>query len=227
MSKDYRAIAIDGPSGAGKSSVARSLAAELGYLYVDTGAIYRTVGLHVRRSGADPKEEGSVAPLLNGLRIEVAIGPDGRQHMYLSGKDVTDVIRDSESSRYASEVSAHPSVRAFLLSMQQEIARQNNVIMDGRDIGTVVLPDADVKIFLTGSAEERARRRHLELSAHGQDISYERVLYDIIQRDKKDTGRAAAPLRQADDALLVDTTKQSLDEVVAHLKTMIKERLCL
>jgi cytidylate kinase len=227
MEKAYHSIAIDGPSGAGKSSVARLLAAELSFLYVDTGAIYRTVGLYIKRCGVDPKDEAKISPLLGEIRIEMSIGPDGMQHMFLNGEDVTQAIRSPDVSLCASDISAHPSVRAFLLNMQRDTARFSNVIMDGRDIGTVVLPDADVKIFLTAAAEKRALRRMLELKACGRDIPFETVLKEINERDKNDSCRAVAPLRMAEDAILVDTTNQTLPEVVAHLKTLIGERITL
>jgi cytidylate kinase len=227
MSKPFKSIAIDGPSGAGKSSVARLLAKELGFLYVDTGAIYRTVGLSVRRSGADPRSEAEVFPLLSRIKVEMSVEQDGLQHMYLNGEDVTDEIRLPDISRYASDVSAHPCVRDFLLSMQRETAREHNVIMDGRDIGTVVLPGADLKLFLTASAEERARRRFRELRERGQDVCFDTVLREINERDKNDTNRAVAPLCRAEDALLVDTTQERLPEVAARLQVLIKERLGL
>ena len=186
-------IAIDGPSGAGKSSLSRRLAAELGYIYVDTGAMYRTIGLHVLRSGADTEDEDAVAALLPGIRLEMRY-VDGVQHMFLNGEDVSGLIRTEEVSMAASHVSAHPSVRAFLLDAQRALAKDNNVLMDGRDIGTVVLPGAQVKIFLTASAGDRARRRYDELIARGEWVSYEQVLADVERRDYNDTHRAAAPL---------------------------------
>lgn len=227
MRKNFRSIAIDGPSGAGKSSVARLLAAELGFLYVDTGAIYRTVGLYVRRCGVDPKDEAKIYPLLREIRVEMCIGPDGLQHMFLNDEDVTQAIRSPDISRYASDISIHPVVREFLLKMQRDTAQFSDVIMDGRDIGTVVLPNADVKIFLTAAAEERALRRRLELKDSGQDIPFETVLKEINERDENDSSRAVAPLCQAEDAILIDTTNKSLPDVVAHLKILIGERLSL
>lgn len=221
----YKSIAVDGPSGAGKSTLAKMLAEALGYLYVDTGAIYRTVGLSASRRGVDPADGAAVTPMLDELVIDLKHGEDGLQHMYLGGEDVTDEIRRPEISKYASAVSALPQVRAFLMDMQRELARRRNVIMDGRDIGTVVLPGADVKIFLTASPEDRAKRRHAELLARGHESDYDTVLRDIIQRDENDTRRAAAPLRQAEDALLVDTTGNSLEESFDVLLNTIKERL--
>ena len=222
---NYKSIAVDGPSGAGKSTLAKMLAEALGYLYVDTGAIYRTVGLSACRRGVDPGDGAAVVPMLAGLDIDLRHGEDGLQHMYLDGEDVTDEIRRPEISKYASAVSALPQVRAFLMDMQRELARRQNVIMDGRDIGTVVLPGADVKIFLTAAPEDRAKRRYAELLQRGHGGDYETVLRDIIQRDENDTRRAAAPLRQAEDALLVDTTGNSLEESFDVLLNTIKERL--
>ena len=221
----HKSIAVDGPSGAGKSTLAKLLARRLGFLYVDTGAIYRTVGLYVARlrayrAGVDPEDEAAVTALLDGLDIELKYGADGLQHMYLDGEDVTDAIRQHVISRYTSGVSAIPAVRAFLLERQRDMAREHDVIMDGRDIGTVVLPGADVKIFLTASPEDRARRRFDELRKRGQEADYDTVL-----RDEHDPRRSAAPLRQAKDALLVDTTGNSLDESLDVLLETIKERL--
>ena len=222
---EHKSIAVDGPSGAGKSTLAKLLAKELGFLYVDTGAIYRTVGLKACREGVDPEDGAAVTALLPGLNIELKYGEDGLQHMYLDGEDVTDAIRRHEISRYASCVSAIPAVRDFLLERQRELARTHDVIMDGRDIGTVVLPRADVKIFLTASPEDRARRRFEELRQRGQEADYDTVLRDVIQRDERDTRRSAAPLRRAEDALLVDTTGNSLEESLGVLLDTIKERL--
>lgn len=199
-------IAIDGPSGAGKSTLARSAAAELGYLYVDTGAIYRTIGYYAHANHIDPKDEQAVASALPQVRVELTYGDDGLQHMLLNAQDVTKEIRLPEISLCASAVSAHPGVRAFLLEMQRELARTHNVIMDGRDIGTVVLPDADVKIFLCADVETRARRRCLELEQRGTPKPFDEVLREMEQRDYNDTHRAAAPLRPADDAIMIDNT---------------------
>ena len=209
----HKSIAVDGPSGAGKSTLAKLLARRLGFLYVDTGAIYRTrrsAGLP-GRSGPGGRGGGDRSAGRPG-RLELKYGADGLQHMYLDGEDVTDAIRQHVISRYTSGVSAIPAVRAFLLERQRDMAREHDVIMDGRDIGTVVLPGADVKIFLTASPEDRARRRFDELRKRGQEADYDTVLRDIILRDEHDTRRSAAPLRQAKDALLVDTTGNSLDE---------------
>ena len=217
-------VAIDGPAGAGKSTIARKVAQELGCLYVDTGAIYRTVGLYALRKGADPKNEGEVVPLLEELKVEMQVESDGIQHMYLNGEDVTAQIREPEISRYASAVSALPPVRAFLLDMQRELARTRSVVMDGRDIGTVVLPDATVKIFLTASPEVRAMRRWKELREKGNTDTYEEVLRDVIQRDYDDSHRAVAPLRQAEDAVLADTSELDLEESIQLLLNIVKER---
>ncbi|MBR2491201.1 MAG: (d)CMP kinase [Ruminiclostridium sp.] len=220
-------IAIDGPSGAGKSTLAKALAARLGFLYVDTGAIYRTVGLYVARTGGDCAVESDVLSRLPEIRITMTYGEDGLQHMILGGEDVTTDIRKNEVSRYASQVSPIPGVRAFLLEMQRSMAREHSVLMDGRDIGTVVLPDADLKIFLTASVEERARRRHKELLEKGQQIDFETVKQEIADRDHADTHRAVAPLKKAEDAVVVDTSALDLDQSLEALYTLVKERLDL
>lgn len=217
-------VAIDGPSGAGKSTLARSIAAKMGLLYVDTGALYRTIGYYVFTKGIDPKDELAVTAVLSEIQVELTYGEDGLQHMLLNGQDVTKEIRLPEISMYASAVSAHPPVRAFLLETQRHLARTNSVIMDGRDIGTVVLPDAEVKVFLTADAEERARRRCLELEQRGTPQPFDEVLSDIQQRDYNDSHRATAPLRQADDAVLLDTTKLNFQESEAALMNIIKEK---
>ena len=221
----HRSIAIDGPSGAGKSTLARALAKALGYLYVDTGAIYRTVGLQASRTGVDPEDRDGVVALLPGLDIRLGYGEDGVQRMFLNGEDVSQAIRQHEISRYASGVSALPEVRAFLLDRQRQLAAEHDVVMDGRDIGTVVLPQADVKIFLTAAPEARARRRWLELQQRGDETDYETVLRDVIDRDEKDTNRATAPLRQAEDAVLADTTQLDLEQSLDLLISIAKERL--
>lgn len=224
MEKIY-SVAIDGPSGAGKSTLARSAAEHFGFIYVDTGAIYRTVGLACRRSDADISVKEQVLALLPGLDIDLRYDDAGMQRMYLNGEDVSGMIRTPEISRYASVVSAIPEVRAFLMDMQRSMAKKHSVIMDGRDIGTVVLPDANVKIFLTASSEERARRRHRELREKGTEISYEEVLKDVIERDERDTSRAAAPLRAADDAVLLDTTEMDLAQSFERLCALIEEKV--
>ena len=223
--KEHYSIAIDGPSGAGKSTLARAIARELGILYVDTGAIYRTIGCAVFARGLDPKDERQVTPLLPQLAIRMSYGADGLQHMWLDGEDVTEKIRLPQISMYASDVSAMPAVRAYLLEMQRDTARRSSVIMDGRDIGTVVLPDADVKIYLTASAEERARRRCLELAQRGTPKPYEDVLREISERDEQDMNRAAAPLRCADDAVRVDTSVLDFDASREALLKIIREKL--
>lgn len=209
---NYRSIAIDGPSGAGKSTLAKMLAAKLGFLYVDTGAIYRTVGVYVCKQGVEPDDAAAVTELLPHIAIKMAHGEDGLQRMYLNGEDVTDAIRRNEISAYASKVSAIPSVRTFLLDMQRSLARENNVIMDGRDIGTVVLPDADLKIYLTADPKDRAERRYFELVERGQQVEREQVLQDVLERDERDMNRPVSPLKQADDAVVVDTTGNTLEE---------------
>jgi len=220
-------IAIDGPSGAGKSTLACSVSAKLGYVYVDTGALYRTIGYFIFSKGIDPKDEAAVAAQLPDIQVEMAHGEDGLQHMILNGQDVTREIRLPQISMYASAVSAHPAVRTFLLEMQRQLARTYNVIMDGRDIGTVVLPDAEVKIFLTATLEERARRRTLELEQRGTPQSFEAVKADIEQRDWNDTHRATAPLKQAEDAVLLDTTELTFEESEAAIIKIIQEKAAL
>ena len=222
-----RSIAIDGPAGAGKSTLARALARELGYLYVDTGAIYRTVALRAREAGADPSDPEQVAPLLEDLDLRMDYGGDGVQRMYLSGRDVTEAIRENEVSALASKVAALPAVREFLLEFQRKQAREHNVVMDGRDIGTVVLPQAGVKIFLTAAPEARARRRTAELLQRGQDADFDEILREIRQRDEQDENRPVAPLRQAEDAALLDTTNLDLKGSLEALLTLVRERLSL
>lgn len=222
-----RSIAIDGPAGAGKSTLARALARELGYLYVDTGAIYRTVALRAREAGADPSDPEQVAPLLEDLNLRMDYGGDGVQRMYLSGRDVTEAIRENEISALASQVAALPAVREFLLEFQRKQAREHNVVMDGRDIGTVVLPQAGVKIFLTAAPEARARRRTAELLQRGQDADFDEILREIRQRDEQDENRPVAPLRQAEDAALLDTTNLDLKGSLEALLTLVRERLSL
>ncbi len=227
MSERICAVAIDGPAGAGKSTIAKAAAAKFGFIYVDTGAIYRTVGLAAQRAGIDRTEARKVIPLLPGLRVRFDYGEDGTQRMFLNDEDVSSLIRTPEISLYASAVSAIPEVRSFLLDMQRNMAATRSVVMDGRDIGTVVLPDAGLKIFLTASPEARAKRRLLELEAKGDPSTYEEVLADMIERDKNDTTRAAAPLKQAEDAVLVDTSDLTLEESIDRVCGLIRERFCL
>lgn len=217
-------IAIDGPSGAGKSTISRTVAGKLGYLYVDTGALYRTIGLYVLRNGSDPKNEQQVQTLLPQLQVNMGY-QDSIQQMFLQGENVTDQIRTPEVSMAASGVSAHSCVRAYLLDLQRRLARENNVIMDGRDIGTVVLPDADVKIFLTASSAVRAKRRFNELIAKGEDITYEKVLDDVEKRDYADSHRAISPLKQAEDAIIADTSELNFEESVALIQKIIAQHL--
>lgn len=218
------AIAIDGPAGAGKSTIARSLAKEMGYIYVDTGALYRAVGYHMVKKGIQPGNEEEVKPELEGLTADLKY-VNGEQRVLVGGEDVTEKIRTPKISMAASQVSALPAVREFLFELQRQIARENNVVMDGRDIGTVVLPDAQVKIYLTATPQERARRRYEELLAKGEKAEYEQVLEEMIQRDYQDTHRETAPLRQAPDAVLVDTTHLTLEESSQTLHQLVKERL--
>ena len=217
-------VAIDGPAGAGKSTLARRLAAELGYIYVDTGAMFRTIGLYALRAGKDPKDNEAVNALLPEISLKFAfIG--GEQHIYLNGEDVSTAIRTEEVGMAASAVGANPEVRAFLLGMQRDMAKTQDVLMDGRDIGTGVLPDATVKIFLTASPEARATRRWKEYQQKGVEVSYEEVLADVRQRDYQDTHRAAAPLRQADDAQLLDTSEMNFEQSLEAMKKMIVEKV--
>ncbi len=216
-------VAIDGPAGAGKSTIARKAAAALGFVYVDTGALYRTLGLGMLRRGIEPTDAQAVCALLGEVRVALRY-IDGAQHVFLDGEDVSDAIRTPEASMAASNVSAIPAVREHLFSLQQDIAAQNNVIMDGRDIGTVVLPQAEVKIFLTASPEARAQRRFKELEEKGMPAPYDEVLADIVQRDHNDTHRAVAPLRRAEDAVLLDTSDLTLDESYQAVIQIIKEK---
>lgn len=216
-------VALDGPSGAGKSTIAKMLAKKLEYVYVDTGAMYRSIAYFVISNGADPQNEADVTPLLNQIDIKLAY-VDGSQHVMLNGKDVSDKIRTPVISMGASKVSAIPAVREFLFDLQQNIAKENNIIMDGRDIGTVVLPNADVKIYLTASAEERANRRFKELQEKGDNSTYDEVLADIKQRDYNDINREIAPLKKADDAVEIDSTSLNLDESVEAIYKIIKDK---
>ena len=218
-------VAVDGPSGAGKSTLSKEVAKELGIVYVDTGAIYRTIGYYIFTQGIDPKDERAVTAVLPEVQVDMRYGADGLQRMFLGGTDVTEKIRLPEISMYASAVSAIPAVRAFLLEMQRDMAKTQNILMDGRDIGTVVLPNATVKIFLTASPEARATRRWKEYQQKGIDTPYEDVLADVKQRDYQDTHRAAAPLKQADDAVLLDTSELNFEQSFEAMKKIITEKV--
>lgn len=220
-------VAIDGPAGAGKSTIARQLAAVLGYRYVDTGAIYRTVAYFMDLWGVSPKDVDGVNRYIDELTVGIEYDENGLQHMLMNGMDVTNDIRTQEISQKASLISAHPCVREMLLDMQREIAKQYNVIMDGRDIGTVVLPKATVKIFLTASAEIRAKRRCDELLAKGQKAKYESVLKEIQQRDYQDTHREIAPLKMARDSIKVDTSEMTVQQAVSAIRQIVQEKIGL
>ena len=217
-------IAIDGPAGAGKSTIAKTVSKELGYIYVDTGALYRTVGLNVLRLGKDTRNEADVIPTLEGLNVSLRF-VNGEQRVFLGDEDVSEAIRQNEVSMAASNVSAIPKVREFLFGLQRDIAEKNNCIMDGRDIGTVVLPNAQIKIYLTASAQARADRRYKELTEKGQEVNYDNILKEIELRDYQDTHREIAPLKKADDAILVDTTELDLNGSIEYMLKVIKERL--
>ncbi len=217
-------IAIDGPSGAGKSTISRRAAELFGFIYVDTGAIYRTIGLASRLYGIDACSADAVIEMLPRLSIKMMYNDTGEQRMYLDGNDVSRDIRLPEISMLASKVSSIPEVRAFLVEMQRGMAREHDVIMDGRDIGTVILPDADLKIFLTANAEDRARRRYDELTAKGIECSFDDVLADMIKRDEQDTARAAAPLKPAGDAVILDTSGNTLEQSIEAVCGLISER---
>lgn len=224
--RDFYSIAIDGPSGAGKSTISKAAAKELGFVYLDTGAIYRTVAWHITMMGIGPKDTDHVPMLLDDANIEISFQEDG-QHMILNGMDITGEIRTPEISSIASKVSAMPCVREFLLDLQRDLAKKHDIIMDGRDIGTVVLPNASLKIYLTASPEERARRRHEEYLQKGQKSRYEDVLEDQRKRDHDDMTRKIAPLKQAKDAILVDTTELGFEESVEKVIGIMKEKLGL
>lgn len=218
----YYSIAIDGPAGAGKSTLAKRVAQDLGYLYVDTGAIYRTVGYHMSLMGIGPKDTDGICRCIDDVCIDIQHAQDGVQHMILNGVDVTDYIRTPEMSAMASGVAAQPCVRSFLLDMQRHLAQTHNVIMDGRDIGTVVLPDADVKIFLTASPEVRAKRRYEELLQKGEKVAYEDVLEDMKKRDWQDSHREIAPLKKAEDAVVLDSSDMQFEASVEAIKAIIR-----
>ncbi len=222
--KEHFTIAIDGPSGAGKSTLARRLAQELGCSYVDTGAIYRTVAYHFAMLGIGPKDTDGIRRFLPDAAISIEFQSDGVQHMILNGMDVTDELRTPEISAAASVIAAQPLVREFLLEMQRDLARRYSVVMDGRDIGTVVLPDADVKVFLTASAQARAARRFTELTEKGEKTTLKAVLADQEKRDARDSGRKVAPLKKARDAVELDTTEMNVDEAAAALRAIVEGR---
>ena len=224
MAKTY-SIAIDGPAGAGKSTIAKRLAKELGYYYVDTGAIYRTVAYFLDLWGVSPKDIDNVNRYIDELTIGIEYDEDGLQHMIMNGMDVTGEIRTQDISQKASLVSAHPCVREMLLDMQRDVAKAHNVIMDGRDIGTVVLPKADVKIFLTADPEVRAKRRYDELIAKGQKANFETILKEIKQRDYQDTHREIAPLKMARDSVKVDTSNMDIEQVVAEIMAIAGKKI--
>ncbi len=217
-------VAIDGPAGAGKSSIARAAAKELGFIYVDTGALYRAVGVYGLRNGIDNKNAEAVAGMLPHISVELKFR-DGVQHVYLNGEDVSEEIRTPPASMAASDVSAVPAVRQFLFDLQRDIAAKNDCIMDGRDIGTVVLPDAQVKIFLTASPEARAMRRYKELQEKGAKDTYEEVLADLLQRDYNDSHRAVAPLKPAEDSITVDNSGLSLEDSIEQVLSVIRAAL--
>ena len=219
------AIAIDGPAGSGKSTMARRVAKDLGFVYVDTGAIYRTVGYHMDFYGIGHKDTDGITRLIGDVNIAIEYDADGLQHMILNGRDVTEEIRTPEMSKIASVISAQKVVRDYLLDMQRQLARTHNVVMDGRDIGTVVLPGADVKIFLTADPAVRARRRFEELTDKGEKVQYEKVLQDLIARDEQDKNRKIAPLRPAKDAVHLDTTDLDIEQAAAAMESIIKEKL--
>ena len=223
MSK-YISVAIDGPAGAGKSTVAKQVAKELGFLYVDTGAIYRTVGYHMQLMGIGPKDTDGIRRCIDDVNIHMEYQEDGVQHMILNGSDVTELIRTPEISAMASGVAAQSCVRDYLLEMQRSLARTNSVVMDGRDIGTVVLPQAQVKIFLTASAEIRAERRYKELLAKGEKVEYAKIYADVVQRDLQDSTRKIAPLKCADDAVVVDASYLTVEQVVAEIREIIQRK---
>ena len=220
----YYSVAIDGPAGAGKSTIAKRLAKELGFHYVDTGAIYRTLGYFFQLIGIHPKDLDGITKYIDECVIEIEWDEDGSQHMFLNEVDVSEEIRTPEISKVASTVSAHKLVRDTLLDMQRNVARTHNVIMDGRDIGSVVLPKADVKFFLTASAEVRAQRRFEELQAKGSKDTFEKVLKEVNDRDHADMTRAVAPLKQTKSHILVDTSDMTIDQVIAHMGSIVREK---
>ena len=223
----YNSVALDGPSGAGKSTLAKKTAEHFGFIYVDTGALYRCVGLFTFRSNVDSLDKDKVVALLPKIKLEMKYDADGVQRMFLNEEDVTEAIRMPEISKYASDVSAMPEVRGFLLNMQRDMAARYDVVMDGRDIGTIVLPDAGLKIFITAETDTRAKRRYLELIGKGVTTTFEEVKAAMIIRDKNDSERAAAPLKAADDAVILDTTKLSFEESLLAICTLVTGRFGL
>lgn len=217
-------IAIDGPSGAGKSTIARIAAKKLGYIYIDTGALYRAIGCYASQNGIDTRDGEKVSESLAGLTVEIKF-ISGEQRVLANGEDISEKIRTPQMAMHASNVSAIPKVREFLLDLQRNFAKKNNVIMDGRDIGTVILPNAQVKIFLTAAPEERARRRLLDHQRKGEQIEYDEILKQIIERDYNDSHRETAPLKQADDAVFLDTTEYDLEQSVQAVLDIIEKRL--
>ncbi|MBQ8670433.1 MAG: (d)CMP kinase [Oscillospiraceae bacterium] len=224
MSQRKIAVAIDGPAGAGKSTIARAVAAELGFIYVDTGALYRAVGLYGLRKNADTTSADQMLPLLEEIKVEL-VYVEGEQRVLLNGEDVSQAIRVNEASMAASNVSAIPGVRSFLFDLQKNMAKTHNVVMDGRDIGTVVLPEAQVKIFLTATPEERATRRYNELLEKGQKVDFDQLLAEVKQRDYNDSHRATAPLKQAEDAVLVDTTGLDIEQSIEKILDLVRSKL--
>lgn len=220
----YINIAIDGPAGAGKSSVSKRIAKELSYIYLDTGALYRAIGIYALRNGADTTSDKLITPLLKDISLTLK-HVDGIQRIFLNGEDISEIIRKSDASMAASNVSAIPSVRAFLLDIQKNIAKENNLIMDGRDIGTIILPHAQIKIFLTATPEERARRRYEEMTLKGQNVDYKVLLKEIKERDFNDSTREISPLKPADDAIIVDNTGFVFEQSVEALLGLIRSRL--
>ena len=221
----HYSIAIDGPAGAGKSTMAKRLAQALGYVYVDTGAIYRTVGYHMNLMGIGPKDADGINRLIGDVNLDITYDAQGTQHMILNGADVSDEIRTPEMSMIASTISAHKVVRDFLLDTQRDLAKAYNVVMDGRDIGTVVLPDADLKIYLTAAPEVRPQRRIAQYREQGQKVDERKILAEIIQRDEQDMNRPIAPLRRAKDAVLLDTSYLNVEETIARLLEIAAQRL--
>ena len=219
------AVALDGPAGAGKSSIAKRAAKALGFIYVDTGALYRTIGLAATRAQVEPVDSPQLDRLLSEIKVELTFNENGEQVVLLDGEDVSEQIRTPEASMTASKISAVPKVRAYLLDLQRNMAKENNVIMDGRDIGTVVLPDAQVKIFLTASPEARAGRRYKELIEKGMSVKYEDILSDVIERDYNDTHRDVAPLKPAEDSVTVDTTELDFEQSVEAILDVIQNRI--